>query len=78
MAKVDYSKSPALNIISAQEQAAPTTSGKALRSQRKQLILTEELAEKARKEAFKREQSFNSFVIDLLEAYFSKQAGSNE
>ena len=46
---------------------------KEIRATRKQLILTASLAEKARKEAFKREQSFNSFIVDLLEEYFSKQ-----
>lgn len=51
---------------------------KSLRQTRKQLILTEELAAKARKEAFRREQSFNQFVIDLLEEYFSKQENGNK
>lgn len=46
---------------------------KSLRTARKQLILTPELAEKARKEAYRREQSFNAFMIDLLEEYFSEQ-----
>jgi len=51
-----------------QEQAA----NKDLRKTRKQLALSEELARKATKEAYKREQSFNQFIIDLLEDYFSK------
>ena len=51
---------------------------KELRQTRKQLILTASLAEKARKEAFKREQSFNSFITDLLEEYFSKQESGNK
>lgn len=51
---------------------------KSLRQTRKQLILTEELAAKARKEAYRREQSFNQFVIDLLEAYFSKQENGSK
>ena len=50
-----------------QEQA-----NKELRKTRKQLALSEELARKATKEAYKREQSFNQFIIDLLEDYFSK------
>lgn len=55
-----------------------TDNEKALRATRKQLILTEELAVKARKEAFRREQSFNQFVIDLLEEYFSKQENGSK
>lgn len=51
---------------------------KELRQTRKQLILTATLAEKARKEAFKREQSFNSFIVDLLEEYFRKQEGGRK
>lgn len=52
-----------------QEQAE----NKALRKTRKQLALPEELATKATKEAYKREQSFNQFIIDLLEDYFKKE-----
>ena len=55
-----------------------TDNEKALRQTRKQLILTEEMATKARKEAFKREQSFNQFIIDLLEEYFSKQENGSK
>ena len=52
--------------------------GKSLRTCRKQLILTPELAEKARKEAYRREQSFNSFIVDLLTEYFSKQENGSK
>ena len=56
------------------EKKAPQeqTANKALRKTRKQLALSEELARKATKEAYKREQSFNQFIIDLLEDYFNK------
>jgi len=66
-----FGNSPALNFINAPgEQATPD---KPLRTTRKQLALTEELAKKATKEAYKREESFNQFIVDLLEEYFSKQ-----
>ena len=66
-----FGNSPALNFINTPgTQAAPD---KPLRTTRKQLALTEELAKKATKEAYKREESFNQFIVDLLEDYFSKQ-----
>lgn len=57
------------------EKKAPQeqVENKALRKTRKQLALSEELATKATKEAYKREQSFNQFIIDLLEDYFKKE-----
>ena len=71
MAK-SFGNSPALDMLkAAKEQAAADTAPR--RTARKQLALTEELATKATKEAYKREQSFNQFIVDLLEDYFSKQ-----